>query len=321
MPAIGELEHAPVLYRKHLSTTSASIAVFAVVAAGVPAHAEFSAAALAGPVAPEQIKSTQVETAGARTSRPPWTGASHVRDVAGSGEEPIKIAHCSGCTLGPAQLLEETKAQTGRIASDSLWGNLILGMAFQRDKELQKLIKKQSLADIFTLATVAGLSGLGIAQNAASLSTLNMTMHMPMIMSMPSSGGGMSGMSGMSDMSDMSGMSGMSGSTSSPRVIDQVSSSKMSAVPGILGMVGSGSTLLSLVGRMAIGRHYKRLIIKREILVKQHVEEILAHLESHSKCMDVEQQLTDLIGERATREFMQIWNMTHAVASAPKTQG
>ena len=67
-----------------------------------------------------------------------------------------------------------TKKQRGELLiTDSLWGNLILDLAYQRDLELKKLAKRLNLVNWGTTAAVTGIAGGTLAQGIISLATLN----------------------------------------------------------------------------------------------------------------------------------------------------
>ncbi len=59
------------------------------------------------------------------------------------------------------------------LITDSLWGNLILDMAYQRDPEIKKIYKRLGLVNIGTMAAVAGIAGGTLAQGVVALATLN----------------------------------------------------------------------------------------------------------------------------------------------------
>jgi len=59
------------------------------------------------------------------------------------------------------------------LITDSLWGNLILDLAYQRDPLLRKYSKRMNLVNLGTTATVTGIAGGTLAQGIIALSTLN----------------------------------------------------------------------------------------------------------------------------------------------------
>ena len=65
------------------------------------------------------------------------------------------------------------KQKTELLITDSLWGNLILDMAYQRDPQLKKIFKRFGLVNMGTMAAVAGIAGGTLAQGVVALATLN----------------------------------------------------------------------------------------------------------------------------------------------------
>ncbi len=59
------------------------------------------------------------------------------------------------------------------LITDSLWGNLILDMAYQRDPQIRKIYKRFGLVNMGTMAAVAGIAGGTLAQGVIALATLN----------------------------------------------------------------------------------------------------------------------------------------------------
>jgi hypothetical protein len=59
------------------------------------------------------------------------------------------------------------------ILSNSIWGNMILKMAYAKDPELQKLAKKSNLSNDCTTGIFAGVAAGTIGQNIVSMSELN----------------------------------------------------------------------------------------------------------------------------------------------------
>ncbi len=89
----------------------------------------------------------------------------------------IAQASCATCgaELVPAILLatggREQKNQS--LLTDSLWGNLILELAYDRDPELSKLGKSVRLMNFGTTASVFGIAGGTLAQGISALYVLN----------------------------------------------------------------------------------------------------------------------------------------------------
>jgi hypothetical protein len=67
-----------------------------------------------------------------------------------------------------------TKKLKGELLiTDSLWGNLILDLAYQRDPVLQKINKELNLLNLGTMGLIAGVAGGTLAQGVIALSVLN----------------------------------------------------------------------------------------------------------------------------------------------------
>jgi hypothetical protein len=65
------------------------------------------------------------------------------------------------------------RAKGELLITDSLWGNLILDLAYQRDSQLKKYAKRMNLVNLGTTATVTGIAGGTLAQGVIALSVLN----------------------------------------------------------------------------------------------------------------------------------------------------
>jgi len=159
------------------------------------------------------------------------------------------------------------------LLTDSLWGNLILEMAYQRDPELKKIAKKLNLINIGTMASVVGIAGGTLAQGISALYVIN-----------PPSG------------------------------------KPDSYAPLNLGVALSSATLLAFVARIYLNHRLEKHIMTRQVEIRTRVESVLSHLEqSDAKCSQAQSQLTELIGERACREWVQLWQSSHQVAmSSPQ---
>jgi hypothetical protein len=94
-------------------------------------------------------------------------------------EKPVLIAQaaCATCgtQLNAISLMEGSvsKRKDKSILTDSLWGNLILEMAYQRDKGLQKLAKRMNLVNFATMASIGTIATGTLAQGIIALKTLN----------------------------------------------------------------------------------------------------------------------------------------------------
>jgi hypothetical protein len=89
----------------------------------------------------------------------------------------IAQASCATCgtELNALSLMEgtTTKHKDKSILTDSLWGNLILEMAYQRDKGLQKLAKRMNLVNFATMASIGTIATGTLAQGIIALKSLN----------------------------------------------------------------------------------------------------------------------------------------------------
>lgn len=59
------------------------------------------------------------------------------------------------------------------LITDSLWGNLILDMAYQRDPKIKHIMKRLNLVNAATMGTIAAIAGGTLAQGIITLATLN----------------------------------------------------------------------------------------------------------------------------------------------------
>jgi hypothetical protein len=84
---------------------------------------------------------------------------------AGTAAEVADIA-AVGAVIGKKQKNEP-------LITDSLWGNLVLDMAYQRDAEIKKLVKRLNLVNLGTMGTIAAVAGGTLAQGIIALSVIN----------------------------------------------------------------------------------------------------------------------------------------------------
>src|ERR1700744_5677107 len=84
-------------------------------------------------------------------------------------------ATCGCSEVCPIAMMEteNTFGKGGSLLSDSIWGNMILKMAYQRDPELQKLAKRLNMANFATTNSIAVIAGGTLAQNVVSMAALN----------------------------------------------------------------------------------------------------------------------------------------------------
>ncbi|PWT95136.1 MAG: hypothetical protein C5B53_11900 [Candidatus Melainabacteria bacterium] len=84
------------------------------------------------------------------------------------------IAQASGISdVAAVGAIAAKKQKRELLITDSLWGNLILDLAYQRDLQLKKLAKRLNLVNWGTTASVTGIAGGTLAQGIISLATLN----------------------------------------------------------------------------------------------------------------------------------------------------
>jgi hypothetical protein len=180
-------------------------------------------------------------------------------------------------------LTTTVKGQVSAGLSDSLWGNLLLSMAYQRDPEIRSIMRRLNGVNALTMLSVAGVSGLGLAQSIVSYREIK---PLTVDVTPPHHPGGS----------------------------DHVHFPQADRTPSILGIVGSGVTIGTLGIRTVANKYYARRLQKRQRVIQQAMEDILASLESKPVDAQVEQQLITYVGPRAAREFLQLWKTVHPVS-------
>lgn len=239
------------LFAKPFSSAVAAIAIVSSFALTIPAYAE--------------------NRVGTPENKQPVEIASNIPAAAQSGLIASTVcAECGATELNAVSLMEATGGKKKHVSllTDSLWGNLILEMAYQRDPELQKIAKKLNLVNIGTMGSIAAIAGGTLAQGISALYVLN-----------PPDG-----------------------------KLD-------SYAPLDVGVVLSSATLLTFVARLYFNHKLEKRVMDRQLALKTKVETLLHHLEQcNGKCTDAKNQLTDLIGERACREWVQLWQSSHQLA-------
>jgi len=269
-----------VLYTQFASRPVASLAVFVFVGNSLAAFAQT-------PVGKTHYYETPATSANRFNPENKLLLASH------GGES-------SPASLGAVDLLgTEPRGGPGEALSDSLWGNLILQMAYARDRELRGSIKKLKITDNLTLASIYGISGVSLAQSITSLSLI---------------GGGHGSENSIRTAEGSEGSGSEHGSEGESGHGASSEGGGDSPAPSILGPVASGSTLLALGLRFYFGRRYSKQMKRRQQAVKAKVEAILARLEKGESPEQLRGELVPLIGERATKEFSQLWRSSHQVA-------
>jgi hypothetical protein len=174
------------------------------------------------------------------------------------------------------------------VLTDSLWGNLLLSMAYQRDAEVQKYVKRLGRVNTLTFLSIAGISGLGLAQSIVSLSSLKGSETLPV-------------------MGHDDGDS-------------HVHTNAQSRVPATLGVIGSGTTVLTLGIKAILDGYYSKRLSARQALIQNQMTHILDQFEAGDISPETKTQLTQLVGQRATKEFLQLWEASHQNASTAAAQ-
>ena len=195
-----------------------------------------------------------------------------------STEQPVLIA-AAGCTACGANLnaislmATDSKKKNESVLTDSLWGNLILEMAYQRDKELKALAKRMNIVSVGTLGAIGAISAGTLAQGIDALIVLN------------------------------------------PHDGHQDSYS-----PGIVGVAMSSITIMTFLSRFYFNHKFQKQVRDRQIAIKSRVENVLNHMEQcDAKCADAQKELTELVGPRACREWVQLFQSSHKLAmSSPR---
>ncbi len=218
---------------------------------------------------------------------------------------------CASPSIGAVDLLGTQPAGPGSEAlTDSLWGNLILHMAYTRDRQLGRDAKKLRLTDNLTLASIYGISGVSLAQSITSLATLN---------KISGEGGGLPSIQQPEMVAESGSAEGAAQGAhhqNAQGAVSKHSAHNDSVVPGVLGLIASGSTIVALGLRFYFGHRYTKQIKKRQQTIKARVEMILTRLERGESPEQLRGELEPLIGERAAREFGQLWRASHQVAAA-----
>ncbi len=92
--------------------------------------------------------------------------------------QPLSAFACATCgcsELCPLCVIQDTETNTkdGTSLSDSLWGSIILKMAYQRDAQIQKLARHLKGENALTSSAIYAAAGGTLAQNIISLAVLN----------------------------------------------------------------------------------------------------------------------------------------------------
>jgi hypothetical protein len=89
---------------------------------------------------------------------------------------PVLACSTCGCSeICPLAMIdtEPHDAKKGSLLTESIWGNLILKMAYARDPELQKLLRKLHISAAATSGSIGLIAGATLGQNVSSLALLN----------------------------------------------------------------------------------------------------------------------------------------------------
>jgi hypothetical protein len=81
--------------------------------------------------------------------------------------------------------------------------------------------------------------------------------------------------------------------------------------PPVLGLIASGLSVLGVTTQAAMTHHYKKQLLARQDALADEVSHILGHLKSDGVSDHVTAELTSLIGDEATQEFIQLWTSAH----------
>lgn len=193
------------------------------------------------------------------------------------------LAHHEGATSAASSLLAEGISNTSEgSVLESLWGSLLVSMAYRRDPAIKTVVKKMNRSNNAFLLSIAGVSGLGLAQNITVLSTLNAHQS--------------------------------AGRHHEEGEGHTTGGHRESTASSIMGLVGSGITLGSIGVHVYMERRYKRQLERRQHEINEQISHILDQLEQGPATDQLQTSLATLVGERGAREFLQLWGATHAEA-------
>jgi hypothetical protein len=161
--------------------------------------------------------------------------------------------------------------------SSSLWGNMLLSMAYQLDPEIQRIATKIGRVNALSMLSITGISGLGLAQSIYAYRQIEPKTY------------------------DVSEHDGGHGHVHIPEESRTIST---------MGIIGSGATLATLA-HTVMSKHYARKLTQRQLAIKDRVEQALFELKAGQGIEHAHQELIALVGEVATEEFMGLWQATH----------
>jgi hypothetical protein len=147
--------------------TAAIFGLFAVLSVQCPVRAQLAPDVYTPGVEKENRPAIKAEEFSAANQIEATENASLIAQASGStaGSDIANVA-LAGASLG--------KKQKGELLiTDSLWGNLILDLAYQRDPELRQIAKRLNLVNLGTMVAITGIAGGTLTQGIITLATLN----------------------------------------------------------------------------------------------------------------------------------------------------
>lgn len=193
-------------------------------------------------------------------------------------------AAASGVGAAAAAVQPSVSAGVAKTAvlTDSLWGNLLLMMAVQRDEEMKRLAKKMKRTQVLSTLSIASALGLGMASSIVSISqnaerVVNVT------------------------------------GAHTPTGHDHVHIPPNSNTPATLSLVGSSVALATLGVQSYLNHRYEKRFQTRQKALADRLTDILTRLENGEKTSTVRPDLAPLVGDKAAGEFIQLWDATHSL--------
>jgi hypothetical protein len=190
----------------------------------------------------------------------------------------------SGVSAAAAAVGPRVSAGVSKTAAltDSLWGNLLLMMAVQRDEEMTRLAKKMKRTQVLSTLSIASALGLGMASSIVSISQ------------------------NAERVVNVTGAHSVGGH-------DHVHIPPNSNTPATLSLVGSGVALATLGVQSYLTHRYEKKFQTRQKTLADKLAAILTRLENGEQSAAVKVDLTPLVGDKAAGEFMQLWDATHSL--------
>jgi len=146
-----------VLFTQYFSRAIAAVTIFTFIVARIPANAEID------------VQSNQNILEASKTAQSALANSPSNQSIE------LACAVCGCNELCPVAIGEATisKKKDPSLLTDSLWGNLILEMAYQRDNELKKLAKKLNIVNMGTMGAFMGVTAGTLAQGISALYVIN----------------------------------------------------------------------------------------------------------------------------------------------------